>query len=317
MTSATLSPAAVPTFYFIGVTTAQSSIMRVFPRWAESLGLGDVPIQGIDCRWHDDPSVYRTVVDFLKRDALSLGGLVTTHKLDLLAAAAASFDYLDPFAKLLGEVSCISKRGGQLRGHAKDPYTSGFAYDAFVPEDHWQKTEADLCLLGAGGSSLALTAYLMTEKTRSQWPSRIVVTNRSPQRLEEMRRVHLAINPGIAVDYVHTAEAKENDRVVAGLKPGSLVVNATGLGKDAPGSPVTDSVRFPEGGLIWEYNYRGNLVFLDQAQAQSRSRALKVEDGWTYFIHGWTQVIAEVFQVEIPGSGSRFEELSRIAATLR
>lgn len=28
-----------PTFYFIGVTTEQSSIMRVFPKWAELLGL--------------------------------------------------------------------------------------------------------------------------------------------------------------------------------------------------------------------------------------------------------------------------------------
>ena len=36
-----------PTFYFIGVTTGQSSIMRVFPKWAELLGL-DAQIKGID-----------------------------------------------------------------------------------------------------------------------------------------------------------------------------------------------------------------------------------------------------------------------------
>ena len=36
----TAYPAATqPTFYFIGVTTAQSSIMRVFPAWARHLGL--------------------------------------------------------------------------------------------------------------------------------------------------------------------------------------------------------------------------------------------------------------------------------------
>ena len=29
-----------PTFYFIGVTTGKSSIMKVFPEWAEFLGLG-------------------------------------------------------------------------------------------------------------------------------------------------------------------------------------------------------------------------------------------------------------------------------------
>ena len=30
-----------PTFYFIGVTTQKSSIMRVFPAWVRHLGLGD------------------------------------------------------------------------------------------------------------------------------------------------------------------------------------------------------------------------------------------------------------------------------------
>ena len=48
-----------PTIYFIGVTTGKSSIMQVFPRWAEHLGLGDVVIRGIDCKLHDQPEVYR------------------------------------------------------------------------------------------------------------------------------------------------------------------------------------------------------------------------------------------------------------------
>ena len=37
-----------PAFYFIGVSTGKSSIMKVFPEWAEFLGLGDVVIKGID-----------------------------------------------------------------------------------------------------------------------------------------------------------------------------------------------------------------------------------------------------------------------------
>ena len=32
-----LLPAARPTLHFVGVTTAQSSIMRVFPAWAQLL----------------------------------------------------------------------------------------------------------------------------------------------------------------------------------------------------------------------------------------------------------------------------------------
>ena len=79
-----------PTLYFIGMTTGQSSIMRVFPRWAQHLKLGDVAIQGIDCQWHDDPAVYQRVVTFIKGDPLSLGALVTTHKIDLLRVRTRS-----------------------------------------------------------------------------------------------------------------------------------------------------------------------------------------------------------------------------------
>ena len=317
MTVEDLIQADRPTFYFVGVTTGKSSIMTVFPKWAEYLGLGKVPIKGIDCKWHDDPEVYQGVVRFLKHDPLSVGALVTTHKLDLLKAAKAEFEYLDPYAELLEEVSCISKKDGKLCGHAKDPFTSGYSYDAFVPKDHWAKTGAEICILGAGGSSLALTAYLMKQKPRAEWPARIIVTNRSPKRLEEMKQVQTKINPGITMEYVLAPTAADNDRVVDGLKPHSLVVNATGLGKDAPGSPLTDQVRFPKNGLVWEYNYRGELIFLQQAQAQQDSQNLQIEDGWVYFIHGWTQVIAEVFHIEIPTSGPGFDELSRIAAAAR
>ena len=34
-----LQPARRPTLYFIGVTTAKSSIMKVFPAWAAALEL--------------------------------------------------------------------------------------------------------------------------------------------------------------------------------------------------------------------------------------------------------------------------------------
>ncbi len=312
-----LTPARKPAFYFVGVTTGKSSIMRVFPRWAEHLRLGDVEIRGIDCKWHDDPDVYRRVVAFLKSDPLSLGGLVTTHKMDLLEAARDQFDELDPYALLLAEISSISKRGGTLVGHAKDPITSGLSLEAFLPAGHWKRTGAEMCLLGAGGSSLALTCYLMKQKPPEEWPARIVVTNRSPKRLEHMREVHRGLNPGIRMEYVLAETAEKNDAVVNALRPGSLVVNATGLGKDAPGSPLTDAVRFPQDGIVWEYNYRGELVFLDQARAQQKARNLTVEDGWVYFIHGWTRVIAEVFHREIPTRGPEFDALCRIAAEAR
>jgi shikimate dehydrogenase len=102
---------------------------------------------------------------------------------------------------------------------------------------------------------------------------------------------------------------------MAALPPGSMVINATGMGKDSPGSPLTDDGVFPERGLAWELNYRGDLVFLEQARRQQAERSLTVEDGWIYFLHGWSAVVAEVFDLEL--TDDLFAELDRAASALR
>ena len=310
-------PATEPTLYFIGMTTGKSSIMKVFPRWAECLKLSDVAIQGIDCKWHDQPAVYRRVVEFIKHDPLSQGALVTTHKIDLLKASQDLFDYLDPYARLMGEISCISKRQGQLRGHAKDPISSGLALEALLPKGHWQATGAEAFSLGAGGSAIAITSYLMDPRHGANRPARIIVSNRSVPRLDEIREIHHKLGRSVPVEYHHTPRPEDNDGLLNRLRPHSLVMNATGLGKDAPGSPITSAGRFPEQGFAWDFNYRGDLLFLEQARAQAKQRHLTVEDGWVYFIHGWTRVIAEVFDVDIQASGPSFDDLSRIAKASR
>lgn len=306
------TPATRRTMYFIGVTTGKSSIMKVFPAWAAHLGL-DAVMSGIDFAPNSDPAAYREAVAFIKADPLSLGALVTTHKMNLLKASRDLFDELDPYAQTLGEVSSISKRGGRLVGHAKDPISAGASYEAIVPQGHWAQGGA-LCILGSGGSSLALTLYLHNKaKAGGEVPPRIVVTARRGASLAEMRHVHHQIGFAIPIDYRLAPTPAEADAIVAGLPATSMVVNATGLGKDGPGSPLTDACRLPERGLVWEFNYRGDLVFLDQARAAAAARRLTVHDGWVYFIHGWTRVIAEVFATDIPMSGPAFDALSRIA----
>jgi shikimate 5-dehydrogenase len=306
-------PATRPTLYFIGVTTGKSSIMKVFPAWADYLGLKDAEIKGIDFKLHDDPAAYRAAVEFIRDDPLSMGALVTTHKIDLFAACKDLFDVIDPHATLMDETSCISKRGGKLICHAKDPISSGLSIDGFLGDDYFARTGADLFSMGAGGSTIALTWHLMRRPRGRNVPGRIVVSNRSQHRLDEIRRIHANINTDLTVEYVLAPTPQDNDAVLAGLKPGSLVINATGLGKDAPGSPLSDAAVFPEKAVVWDLNYRGDLIFLDQARRQETARRLQIEDGWTYFIHGWTQVIAEVFATDIPTSGPSFDRISDIA----
>jgi len=309
-----LEPATSPTIYFIGVTTGRSSILKVFPRWAEALGLADARIVGIDLPLHAPAEHYRSVVSFIRNDPLSRGALVTTHKIDLLEACRDLFDAIDDLAKLTGELSCLSKRDGRLIGAAKDPITGGLALDSFVPAGHFARSGAEAFFIGAGGAAIAITWSLMRTERGDDRPSRIVVSDRERSRLDSIAHHHRSFASDTPVDYVLAATAEDNDRVMAGLPAGSLVVNATGLGKDAPGSPITDAAVFPQDGFAWELNYRGDLVFLEQARRAAERQSLAVTDGWVYFLHGWTRVIAEVFDIDIPTSGPVFERLSEIAA---
>ena len=306
-----VAPRPVPTFYFIGVTTGKSSIMRIFPLWMKELGHPELVVEGVDLVPHADPEAYRQAVAQIKVDPRSPGGLVTTHKIDLLEAARAMFDYLDPYAQICGEISSISKRDGALEGHALDPITSGLSMDKFLGRDYFARTGGEVLCFGAGGSAAAIALNLINRQRLGDRPIRFRVVNRSLPRLERLRRMVGGLNTDIAFEYLHNEDPGRNDELMASLPPASLVINATGMGKDRPGSPVTDAGLFPLDGVAWELNYRGELGFMHQALAQRESRRVRVEDGWLYFLYGWTQVIAQVLHTPI--EGERFDRLARIA----
>ena len=118
----------------------------------------------------------------------------------------------------------------------------------------------------------------------------------------------------ITFEYFCQQDARLNDALMEALPPASLVINATGMGKDLPGSPITDAGNFPINGVAWELNYRGELQFLHQALAQREKRNLTVEDGWVYFLHGWTQVIAQALDLKLDEAS--FNRLAAIAEVI-
>lgn len=301
--------------HFIGVTTGSSRIMELFPVWADVLGL-DASIEGRDLEIGADPQEYRDVVTEIRDRSEVRGALVTTHKVQVIKHAGDVFEELDRFAELLGEVSCISKRPDDdaVVGHAKDPITAGQALDAMIGPSYWgENPSAEVLLMGAGGAGAAISLRLLTQ---SDPPARIVLTDVDAGRLEEVRAIHddLGRN-GVEVDYVAVDDAERHAELLGGLAPGSLVVNATGMGKDTPGSPLPDHAVFPPDAVVWELNYRGPRPFLGQARAQERERHLSVHDGWRYFLHGWSEVIAEVFHLEL--TSARFGELADAAERFR
>ncbi len=305
----------VPTFYFIGVTTAKSSINKVFPLWMKVLGRQDVVIEGIDCPIHAEPEIYRNAVAQIKYDPLSLGALVTTHKIDLLTAARDMFDYLDPYAQITGEISSISKLEGRLEGHAKDPITAGLSLDAIIGKDYFARTSGDVLSFGAGGSAIATLLHLINKKDKGDRPKHFTFVNRSQGRLDHAQEMVSGLKTDIETEYIQNADPLVNDKLMEKFPPYSVVINATGMGKDTPGSPITWEGKFPPHSIAWEFNYRGELDFMHQALAQVESRKVVVEDGWLYFVHGWSQVVAQVLHVEL--TPELFDQLNLAASTVR
>ena len=319
----------VPTMYFIGVTTSQSSIMRLFPLWAEIFGLKHAQLIGVDLPLHAEPNRYRQVVAQIKNDPLSLGALITTHKIDLLQATSDMFDSLDRYAQLCQEVSCITKRDGDhevsiraplrsaegLYGYAKDPINSGLALQQFIAPGYWGRSGGEVLCLGAGGSGTAIAINLLTLTAHGNRPRRLVIVSRNQPALDKLRSIVEQFPATMEITYILNENPHKNDQLMAGLQPGSLVINATGMGKDRPGSPITDEGVFPLHGIAWELNYRGKLEFLHQAKAQQEQRHLNVQDGWRYFILSWVDHIAEVFHVKV--TAEQFDQLADKAEMIR
>src|SRR5258708_6347757 len=209
-----LAPRTTPTIYFIGVTTSQSSIMRVFPRWAEILGI-NAAIAGYDAPLHAPAETYQAIVKHIKRDPLSAGALVTTHKIDLLDATHHLFDYLDPYAELCREISCIAKRDGRLEGYAKDPISSGKTWQGFVEPGYFGRTGAHVMCMGAGGAATAISVYVAGLSERADRPEKFVVIDRSQDRLNDFAALLTKLNTDVNFECVLNEDPRVTDNIMA------------------------------------------------------------------------------------------------------
>lgn len=283
--------------YFLGVSTGASSIQPIFPEWVRLAGVPDAVLTGLDLPVGSPAQAFRDAAARMKADPDCRGALVTTHKVSLYRHAGDLFEAFDDDATLLGEVSCIVCRGGRLRGQAIDTLTAELSLRALLRGESFT---GEALILGAGGAGLALAVVLR----RHHRPSRVILTDISPERLAEIAGL-------VDAERVAVSDATDHDRLIASLSPGCLIINATGLGKDRPGSPVTSAVRFPQRAVIWDLNYRGDLKLLDYA----RRAGVETADGWEYFLHGWSQILSRILEFEV--TPELYERLRSVAAASR
>jgi shikimate 5-dehydrogenase len=311
--------------YFIGVTTAQSAINLILPAWSQALNL-ELHLVGIDLPIDASPQQYVDAVNTIKNDPHALGSDVTTHKTKLYEYAKHLFDEFDAMTQLTGEIVAITKKDGRLGGSAAPECASTtLTMKAMLGDAYWDKQDGALLCLGAGGAARAITLSLLCDfetdaplanKRRSK-PKKMIVVDIDERQLRSMDAFLHDFCNGTPVEYICQSDPMLNDRILTALPPGSLIVNATGMGKDRPGSPLTDRASFPAKSVVWELNYRGERKFLQQAQAQAKERQLRVHDGWLCFLNGWTQVLQKLLQPRFSLSESQFQRLAAIAEPFR
>lgn len=205
--------------------------------------------------------------------------MVTSWKSALYAAAAQEFDELDARAVQCREINAIRRSDGRIVGSARDPVSVGRVVDAI-----WPDRAADLLCLGSGGTAIALARHLRERGQRG----RSTFLDRDPTRAE-----HFTAVTGVPAE----AGPGPYDEAVARQRPGTLVVNATGSGKDGDAEPVSPAVLFPTGSVFWDLNYRGDLRTLAAARSQSARRGIVAHDGLALFCHGWAAALTAVLDL--------------------
>jgi shikimate 5-dehydrogenase len=289
------------TVWFIGVSTGQSLVNEAFPLWMGDLGLA-VRLVGRDLPLAAPRAAYRALIAELAGGHDVLGAVVTSHKVAVLREAGDLIGWLDPLAAECGEVNALRREIGGLAGFARDPVSIGRVVDEI-----WPDGEQVVCL-GAGGSAIALGRHLLA---RPVPPVRLVFTDRSGTAGRHLqgvlgpwarrRRVRLEVQVG----------AGPWDQVVTSSPRGTLIVNATGLGKDTPGSPVSPVAEFPPDCLVWDLNYRGDLAMLRLARAHG---GVAVHDGWQLFCHGWAAALGPI--LDQPDEANLAERFAALTAHL-
>jgi shikimate dehydrogenase len=206
---------------FVGVTTGSSLVRRAMPAWQPLLGSA-CGLRGIDIGLGAADDAYVRLLGGLLGDDSVAGAVITTHKARVFRAGHALFTSLDPLALACEEVNAVRRAAGGLHGWARDPVSAGRVADRI-----WPGAEGQVICLGAGGTAVALARQLLMTRPRVRFACA------DPDGAAVGHLTRLAPRPVAG----HVGDGPWDD-LVSAAPPGSLIVNATGMGKDRPGSPI-------------------------------------------------------------------------------
>lgn len=288
----------VPLYLFIGIDTAGSSVHRAFPSWAPLFGL-EASLRGMDLPESTDRRTWRRLVGAMRNNPSVHGAVVTSHKLRLYRACSDLFDTAEELVELTHELSALDTRDG-VHAYARDAQSLDLTLNGASASSIADRRP--MVCIGAGGAATALLLATRLDVTRTIITGRVTmaaphdvvpltVIDRRPEPLDELlAAADRADLNRETLDVTLATTPMECAHAVKRAASNSLIINATGLGKSGPGSPLPGPDAFPPGSTAWDFNYRGPLTFLMQA----RSAGVPCQDGWEYFLAGWTCALGAI-----------------------
>lgn len=280
-----------PVFLFLGTSTAGSSVHQMFSRWSPAFD-PEAQVRGVDIPVHANPEVFRRLVADIADNPHIRGAVITSHKVRVHAACHDLFDSTSPLVDLAREVNSIRSTDG-LHAFATDPV----AIELVRPDSH---TTSPVVCLGSGGSAVALVMATVLDMAQTAATGKavpkgtaqrdITIVARRYNVVPELEALFARLPDRDRIQVVVAADEMERSQLTAAQPPGTLVANATGLGKIEAASPVTGPEAFPAESIAWDFNYRGPLTFL----AQARVAGVHVVDGWDYYLAAWSTALAAI-----------------------
>lgn len=298
--------------YFLGITTAGSAVRKVFPAWMELLGV-NATLEPLDIPGGAPAPPYREFLTTLLGDDRCLGAVITAHKTAVFRHAGDLLGGIEPLARHFEEVSVLFHGADGLTGTVIEQDSIATTLERMGGGTPIVRPDADIVVFGAGGTAISLIACL-TSPTWEHQPRVLHLVDLSAERLQHAREIATrAARPLVVQTHHTTGDGSLSD--VGRLPPGTLIVNATGLGKDRPGAPFALPAPWPQRAHAWDLNYRGELLMLDAARRAPAELGVTAHDGWHLFVNGWAESLVRIIGREI--SAAELEEMDVVASRVR
>lgn len=202
----------------------------------------------------------------------ALGLLGVNVTIPYKEAVIPLLDEVAPTARQVGAVNTIVNRGGRLIGYNTD----GWGFICSLDEAAVRPTGLHAVILGAGGAARAVATHLALAGVAS-----LTVSNRTPERAEELAGAVRAVAEGIRVTAVEAQSPEERQALIHA----GLAVNCTPLGmygEQERQTPVTDINLLPQRAVVYDTIYRPQETRL---MHEARQRGLRTIGGLGMLVH--------------------------------